>query len=180
MDISAISNQMVILFLLLLAGFGANKLGIVDAAFNKTFSGLIINVTTPALILYSVMGGEKALGIREIVLLLGASLASFLFVIVLSKAFPKPLGMKGRDGDTFRLMLIFSNTAFMGFPVVAALMGTEALFYAAIYNMPFNFLMYSYGVRLVSGGAVKGFDRKTLVSPCILAAVLALVLYFLP
>ena len=171
---------MVILFLLLLVGFAANKLGIVNAAFNKTFSGLIINVTTPALILRSVMGGEKVLGIWEIVLLLGASLVSYLFVILLAMAASKLLGLRGRDGDTFRLMLIFSNTAFMGFPVVAALMGTEALFYAAIYNMPFNFLMYSYGIRLVSGGAVKGFDRKTLVSPCILAAVLALILYFLP
>ena len=166
MDISAITNQMIILFLLLLVGYAANKLNWMDVSFNKTFSGFIINVTTPALILHSVMEGEKVLSLWEILLLLAASLISYALVILLSMAAPKLLKMGPQDGDTFRLMIIFSNTAFMGFPVVAALMGTEALFYAAIFNMPFNFLMYTYGVRLLSGGKIKGFDRKTLLSPC--------------
>jgi len=180
MDITAISNQMIVLFLLLLVGYAANKLGRMDAAFNKAFSGLIINVTTPALILHSVMEGEKVLGIWEILLLLAASLISYALVILLAMGIPKLMGMGRRDGDTFRLMIVFSNTAFMGFPVVAALMGTEALFYAAIFNMPFNFLLYTYGIHLLSGGSTKGFDRRTLLSPCVIAAALALVLYLSP
>ena len=180
MDITAISNQMVVLFLLLLVGYAANKLGWMNAAFNKAFSGFIINVTTPALILHSVMGGEKVLTIWEILLLLAVSLISYGVIILLSMVFPKLMRMDRRDGDTFRLMIIFSNTAFMGFPVVAALMGTEALFYAAIFNMPFNFLLYTYGVRLMSGGSAQGFDRKTLLSPCVIAATVALILYLSP
>ena len=180
MNISAISNQMIILFLLLVVGYAANKLGWMDAAFNKAFSGFIINVTTPALILHSVMEGEKVLTIWEILMLLAASLISYALVILLSMAIPKIMRMGRRDGDTYRLMIIFSNTAFMGFPVVAALMGNQALFYAAIYNMPFNFLMYTYGVHLVSGGEGKGFDPKMLLSPPILAATLALILYLSP
>ena len=181
MDITAISNQMIVLFLLLLVGYAANKLGRMDAAFNKAFSGFIINVTTPALILHSVMEGEKVLGIWEILLLLAASLVSYALVILLAMGIPRLMGMGRRDGDTFRLMIVFSNTAFMGFPVVAALMGTEALFYAAIFNMPFNFLLYTYGIHLLSGGSsTKGFDRRTLLSPCVIAAALALVLYLSP
>lgn len=171
---------MIILFLLLVVGYAANKLGWMDAAFNKAFSGFIINVTTPALILHSVMEGEKVLTIWEILMLLAASLISYALVILLSMAIPRIMRMGRRDGDTYRLMIIFSNTAFMGFPVVAALMGNQALFYAAIYNMPFNFLMYTYGVHLVSGGEGKRFDPKMLLSPPILAATFALILYLSP
>ena len=100
MNISAISNQMIILFLLLVVGYAANKLGWMDAAFNKAFSGFIINVTTPALILHSVMEGEKVLTIWEILMLLAASLISYALVILLSMAIPRIMRMGRRDGDT--------------------------------------------------------------------------------
>ena len=180
MDITATSNQMIILFLLLVVGFAANKTGLMNAAFNKAFSGLIINVTAPALILYSVMDGEKVLNIWEILMLLGASLISLLLVIALAALFPKLLNMGQREGNTFRFMVIFSNTAFMGFPVVAALMGTDALFYAAIFNIPGSIMMFSYGVHLLSGKSTEGGFLKLLLSPCIIAAVLALILYLVP
>jgi hypothetical protein len=174
---TGIIRQMMILFLLLLAGFGANKLGFMNADFNKKFSAFVINVSTPAMILSSVMDTEQLLSQGEIFLLLGLSLGTFLLAILIAPLVPKLLRADQREGDILRFMTIFSNVAFMGFPVISALMGESAIFYASIFGMPFNILVYSYGVRLVSGGREGGFDKKTLLSPCILASVLAMVIY---
>lgn len=177
MDITAITQQMIILFALLLVGFSANKLGYMNAGFNKAFSGFVINVSTPAMILHSVMGQQRLLTRGEIFLLLGISVASYLLVILLSGLVPKLLRTEKAEGSLWRFMMIFSNVAFMGFPVISSLFGESAVFYASIFGMPFNLLVYSYGVRLVSGGREGGFDRKTLLSPCILASVLAMGIY---
>lgn len=179
MNIAAITQQMIILFALLLVGFAANRRNYMNAAFNKTFSGFIIHVSAPALILHSVMGETHLLSSGEIFLLLGLSAASYGLVILLSFLVPRIFHTTPSENGILRFMTIFSNTSFMGFPVVAALLGDAAVFYAAIFGIPFNILMYSYGIRLTSGGKESGFDRKTLLSPCILASVLATVIYLI-
>ena len=54
MDIQVIINQMVILFLVMIVGYIANKVKILDKELNQKLSSLVLNVTSPALILYSV------------------------------------------------------------------------------------------------------------------------------
>lgn len=179
MDINAIITRMVVLFLLIMVGFLANKKGYMSAAFNKLFSGFVINVTTPAMIINSVMNNDHTLSRSEVLLLLFLASISYGVIILLSKLVPPLLFADKKDANLLRFMTIFSNTGFMGFPVVAAIFGESAVFYAAIFNMPFNILVYSYGVWLISNGKQGGFDKKTLLSPCILAASLAIVLYFL-
>ena len=49
-------SQMSALFLMVLIGYGCNRLGYMDKDFNRKFSSLILNVTAPFLILSSVMG----------------------------------------------------------------------------------------------------------------------------
>lgn len=179
MNIQAITQQMIVLFILLIVGFFAAKKGYMEPVFNKRLSALVINISTPALILSSVMGGERILGNTDIFILLGISIATYVAVILLSMLVPKLLRCQPSDASLMRFMTIFSNTGFMGFPVVAALFGQSAVFYASIFGLPFNFLVYSYGIKLVSGGKTGGFDRKTLTSPCVVCSVLAIILYLL-
>ena len=47
-------------------------------------------------------------------------------------------------------MTVFSNIGFMGFPVIAALYGSGALLYAALFTIPYNILIYTYGVSAMS------------------------------
>ena len=57
----------------------------------------------------------------------------------------------------WRYSLIFSNMAFIGYPVSVALFGQEALFYAVILVLPFNLLSYSH--RTLDAGR----DRQSFV-----------------
>ncbi len=40
-------------------------------------------------------------------------------------------------------MLLFANTGFMGIPIINALYGKEAVFYAAILDMVFDIFLYT-------------------------------------
>jgi predicted permease len=74
-------------------------------------------------------------------------------------------------------MTVFGNVGFIGFPVVSAIFGDSAIFYASIFNLPFNLLVYTIGVLFLTNGQKQGkMDWKLLVSPCVLASLVTLVI----
>ena len=68
--------------------------------------------------------------------------------------------------------LAFPNVAFIGYPVVTALFGSEALFYAVILVLPFNLMTFTLGPLLLTGA--KRFSLRQMFSPCVVASILAL------
>lgn len=78
-------------------------------------------------------------------------------------------------------MTIFSNTGFMGFPVMKAIFGNTAVFYTAIFNMLFNIEVFTLGVLLMGYGNNQKIQLKpkNLLSPGIISSILAIFIYFL-
>lgn len=86
--------------------------------------------------------------------------------------------------------LMFGNAGFVGFPVVGALFGHEAILYAAIANIPGNLLQFSAGVSMfarfagASGeeGRVRGWRHalaeleRLVTSPTLVSSVALLLL----
>jgi hypothetical protein len=168
---------MVELFVVIIVGYLANKLGVMDGAFNKRLTNLVLSVTTPCLILSSVLSSDQVytpaqIGSTMLVAVIGYVL-SFVIAMVVTWLMRTPVEQAG----ILRFMFIFGNVGFIGFPVISTIFGSDALFYAAIFNMPFNLLVYTMGVALIvgKGGDVK-LSPKTLLSPCVVASVLALVI----
>ena len=75
-------------------------------------------------------------------------------------------------------MLSFGNVSFIGFPVVAAIFGERAVFYASVLNIPFNLLIFTVGVSFITGGQNGGnrLGWKLFFSPCVVASIIAIVL----
>jgi predicted permease len=46
----------------------------------------------------------------------------------------------------------------MGFPIIAATYGNEALLYASVFVLPFNALIYTYGIYKIGGGKGNKFQ----------------------
>ena len=73
-------------------------------------------------------------------------------------------------------MTIFTNVGFMGFPVIEAMLGKEALFYTAIFNMILNLCLFTVGVKAINYPE-KGNNeiriKKVLLHPGVLSAFLA-------
>ena len=88
-----------------------------------------------------------------------------------------------------RFATIFSNAAFMGIPLIEAVLGSEFTIYASIYNITFNMFLWTLGVHICtdnnvldSGEVLKSQAsiKKALIHPVTIAAALGLVYFFLP
>lgn len=178
MNMETIITQMSMLFAIIILGYIVKKVGILDEEGDKRISVLLLMVTLPALTLASVMVDEKTLSNREVGLLFGLAALMYLFLIIMAFILPKLLRVSGPDIGLFRFMTIFSNIGFMGFPVVRAIFGSEAIFYAAIFNIPFNLLSFTIGIYLITGGKGKGkLDYKFLLHPGIISSILSVIIY---
>ncbi len=178
MNISSIFQQMLILFLTIGVGYLAVKLKLVDAAFSKGLSRILVNFTTPAMILNSVLASEKVLPNRQVLLLTLLAIGSFAALILIALPLPKLLGVPNKQRNVYRFLTVFNNVGFMGFPVAEAIFGMDAVFFVAIFQIPFNLLCFTYGTWLISDGRA-GFSLKNFFSPILISAVVSYILYLL-
>ena len=92
MATNAVIEQMIIIFILILIGAYLNRKNIITEETSKNLSKLIINVTNPALMLYSSLSGEERLSSSE--LLTGFILFTIMYM------------MSGSKGDLFSTLKI--------------------------------------------------------------------------
>ena len=150
-------TQMAILFLIMAVGFLCKRTNLLDDLSVKKLSGLVVNVANPCMVLSAAVGDHAG---SDNMLLLSAvilSLVMYAVFLVLAAMVPKLLRVPAGDVPAYKLMMIFSNIGFMGFPVISAAYGQEALLYASVFLLPYNFLIYTYGISVMTGESmVKG------------------------
>lgn len=159
MNAGIIAQQMLVLFLMMLAGYAAFKKGIVSKEGAKSLSSSIINVFNPCLIISGVL--NKTITYSTAMVTENLILVAFFFVvtIVLSKIFTRFMGLRAEEVNCYRLMMIFPNLGFMGIPLVRSLYGEEAVIFVAFYIVGYNLLVYSYGILLAMGNSGAGKQK---------------------
>ncbi len=156
------------------AGYLARRLGYLGGETDQKISKIILNITMPCLIIATVATGDALPGAAEILSVLKVAAVFYGVEALVAAVAPRLLGGTEKQQGVWRYILMFPNVAFIGYPVVVAIFGPEALFYAVILVLPFNLLSYSLGPLMLSGRAK--FRWQQLVSPCIIASVAALVI----
>lgn len=164
--------QMLVILFAIAMGFLAHRLGYFDSETDRRLSKLILNITMPAMIVSSVIAGDALPEPAEVLAVLKVAAVFYLLEFAFSLTAPGLLGGTPGQKGVWRFGLVFGNTAFIGYPVAAALFGSGALFYAVILVMPFNLLSYTLGPLMLVGA--KRFRWKQLLTPCTVAAVLGL------
>lgn len=169
-------QQMLVLFAYMLIGYVGCKKGKIDEAAGSKISWLVVNIATPMMIISTVVNGDGK--IEGNMLLITAVLATLLFLGVLLFAQFIPLVFKDKENaGELKLMTLFSNVGFMGFPLIQAAYGNEALLYGAIFLIPYNILLYTYGVHVVDKKGSKTFNLKKVLNSGVIACFLAIVIY---
>lgn len=143
-------QQMMVLFIIMMIGFVCRRIGLIRAEGSKMLSGIVVNVANPALILSSSANKESSIQGRELVITLGLAVCFYLIFLVLAEIVPRVLRVGKEDLGVYKAMTVFSNIGFMGFPLLSAMYGSEALLYASLFTIPYNILIYTYGVSSMS------------------------------
>jgi predicted permease len=169
---------MMTLFVIVIVGYGAGKLGYLGGDFDRQLSRLVINLTCPALILSSAMTGE--LPDREYILpLLLISVVTYAVLTGVAYVLHRYLTRQKNNEGAIGFALMFGNVGFMGYPVVASIFGHEAVFYAAVLNVVNTFAVFTIGTVLITGKAEveeSRFQKKVLYSTPMLAAYLTMLI----
>ena len=175
MDNSQLINQVIVLFIIMAVGFYAKKKKFLNNAVDKGLSDLLLNITLPFMIItsFNIKYESQMVSNAQKILILS-------FVIHISLIFiSKLLFFKSANNkqQVFRFITIFSNVGFMGYPVLESIYGGTGVFYAAIFNIAFNILVWTVGVMLFTGEKDFKSMGKALANPALIAVGIGLILF---
>ena len=175
---------MIKLFLILIVGYCCQKWRVLPEGSQAALTRLVLYVTTPCMILDSVFSSEGLPDAETILLIFLVSLACYAVAALLAAGAVRLLRIAPGKRGVYAAMMIFSNCGFIGYPVVQTIFGDDAVFYTSVFNIPYNLLIFTLGVWLMQRDCARssGGDQKMklklsdLLSPCLVASALAIVL----
>ncbi|MBR1780140.1 MAG: AEC family transporter [Oscillospiraceae bacterium] len=183
MELASIYLVMAELFLVMLVGYCCQRGRLFPEGTQASLTKLVVYLANPCIILSSVLTDEAMPSAGSIVRLLLLSTACYGVMFLLAWLVVRLLRIEPGQRGGYLCMMVFSNCGFVGFPVVQAIFGSGAVFYAAIINMPFYPLLYGVGVYLLlrdksarqgDGGAQFHFRWVDLLNPNMIASLLAI------
>lgn len=153
MSIAVVIQQMVIIFILIGIGMFLYKKDMLSEMTARQMSGLIVNLTNPALLISSALQDGPRMSPRELGTALAMDAAIYAMLILISFLIPYILRVPDQYHYAYQMLTIFGNVGFIGIPLASAVLGTECLIFVSIYNLLFNFLFYTFGISLLQRAA---------------------------
>ena len=178
MDIGLLFQTLLKLYVMLLLGFVLAKAHILDEHANRSLSQMVVSVTYPLMLLYSMAGqpGERSTAL----IVLGGGFALYLGMIAAAKAIVRLLRVPEEKRSAFECLLVFGNTGFVGAPLAQSFYGDAAFYEITLLNFAYYILYQTYAVKLLSPpGERRAFSLRDLMTPGFLMTLLAIILYLL-
>lgn len=182
---AAIFYNIFTIFAMVIIGYICCKTKVLPFEANEHLISLLINVTSPCLLITSITSKELTdeLFMSTVQMLVGTAVY-FAVGFILAYGIVRMLKVPGEDTGLYTMMLTAQNTGFMGFPVSKAAFGNEGLYYMVLSNILLNVYMYTAGmVQIGIGGERKKLNFRKLMSSmlnmCSVSAVIGIVMLFL-
>ena len=165
-----------VMLLLILVGYVVSKKGMLTDRGTSEVNTLLLQIVTPCLIVNSFLTSEDSLSAGELLLSVGTSALAIGLSILLSRCFfrKEPEGRK----KVLQFAAAFSNSGFMGLPLVEGIVGSKGVMYGSFFIVVFNIFCWTYGFRMMSGGQKMSL-KVLLMNPGIIGLVFGLPIYFL-
>ena len=150
LDITTLFDSALIMFIPVLAGIAAARLGYFKDGFSKKLSAFVLNIAQPFMLVTSMLGLEYSEeNLRSgLVVLLAAVIVHAAAALVALLSTCRIRDQKVRRVSEF--CMIFSNCGFFGFPLLKAVYGDIGVFWGGFYVTVFNIVMWTYGVFILS------------------------------
>ena len=110
-------SEMLVILFCMAAGLLAHKLGYLSKQTDQNLCRLLLGIIVPCLILGSVSSGDALPGTGEILSVLKVAIVYYGLGFFVAAFVPRLLGGTVKQQCVWRYSLIFSNMAFIGYPV---------------------------------------------------------------
>ena len=179
MDVSVLIPKMIVFVVLMVIGYLCAKTHFAGPEFTKDASKMVINVFMSATIINSVLVADARLSGGELLQVMLVLCMCVGVCWVLAAISCRLVGL-GDKAPLFELLIAVMNNMFIALPVVETLFGSQAVFYCSLSCIPFNILLYTFGIYRLQGGEGKGSVRlRDIFSVPLLATLAALVIFLL-
>ena len=171
--------QVLVLFLIMFAGYLCSKTKIAGQEAADAMSPIIMNVTLPCLLLNAFQRPFSAELLGEAGVSVAAALIMYGIALPLAIAYPHIIRTRGQERGVHRYALLFSNCSFIGYPMVEAILGPQYLFHACLFNIFYNLFAFTLGAWVIAkeGDKKMKLSWQTFVNPCVMATVAGFLLF---
>ena len=171
-----IGQQVLILFILVSVGFALGKFRMMDAQFSRTLSNIVLMVVSPCITIVSFQRPLERESLSQFATIMAIAAVAHGFNMLLAHGF---IRKKDNMQPLFQFSVVFSNCAFMAYPLLTALLGTSGIFLGSAYVIVFHVLTWTYGIILLTGDRKQMSLKKAILNPGIIGVVLGFALYLL-
>lgn len=155
MSISVVFEQMIIIFILILTGALLFRKKMLSESTSKQLSGLIVNVTNPAVLICSAFDEGPKASLAELGTGLLVFFAAYTVLILLAYLIPLLLKIPADARYSYQMLTIFGNVGFIGIPLASAVLGNSSLIFVSLSNLVYNVLVYTLGYSILKKAAIK-------------------------
>lgn len=184
-----------LLFIMMIPGILMKKCRLCSDSFGKGVSNLVLYIAQPALTFVAYLRPyDERILINSAYVLVISILLHGIFALVALNLFKKAPDEMRR---MLRFATIFSNVAFMGIPLIAAVLEADypgSTVYALIYSITYNIFLWSVGAKICTEGRDEnrnGVDdhddhkssvsiKRALLHPTTIASAIGLIFFILP
>ena len=168
-------QQMIVLFIYMMIRCFCCKKDYLNIEASNKISWIVVNIANPGLIINAAVNGDGAVAGKELFRITGLAIILFVSLILVGLVVPVLFRIPKEQRGIFNSMSTFNNIGFMGFPIISATFGNEALLYASVFVLPFNALIYTYGISKIGGKGSK-FEFKKMLNIGVIACLISLII----
>lgn len=177
MQMSALLTKLALFVLVILIGMIGAKKKIFKADFNRGLTWLVLNVLLVCSIIHSVISMDaSSLSASELGRILLIDILCYLVLYLVSGILVRVLRVDKEKEPQLELLMSTVNTLFVTLPVVETIYGAKGAFIVALGCIPFNVILFTYGIARLRGGSA-GFRLKDILSTPLIATLFAILLF---
>ena len=178
MNTSVIVDSVVSLFIMILVGFYGSKRKIITSEINKGLTDILIKIALPFMIATSFIFTYDDNIKSNLIKTFYYSLIAYVIMIAVSYLLLVPI--KNDKKTILHFGNVFTNTGYVGFPILYSIYGAEGVIYGSIFNMFFVIFLWTYGLSLFKGNfnkkEIKLEIKKALFNPSIIAVFIGIII----
>ena len=163
-------NQLIIMFAMLGLGAWMKKRGIMSEGTFKDLGVFLLYVITPIVVFSGYLVPLNDLNTSRLIISSVASLVLLLMISGIATIIYR------KDGLSI-FASIFTNSGFMGIPLVIALFSQEAVFILSPFLSWLFVIQWTLGIVVVTGDIKSMSFKKVILNPVILATIFGVVVY---
>ncbi|MBP2257599.1 AEC family transporter [Virgibacillus alimentarius] len=173
-------QEMIMLYCIGILGFVVRKKDILNRHTNDVLTQLILYITLPALILFSLDIPFSFTVIKEFLWLLSMSVYVLTLAILLAFWMRKRAHLPKKQESVYESLIIFGNQGFIGYAVCFILFKEQGIIYLSLFNLFYLLCIWSYGIFLFTKRKTTIKWKSVLLNPGILSTVAGFMVLFSP